>query len=80
MPETDVVVEDANSPASYLPAGGRQPSPSLGMAQMDPSSEVVRHRIVVIKYNEPSFVKKSIKTKELKTETRNDPLTTHTRT
>ena len=45
MPETDVVVEDANSPASYLPAGGRQPSPSLGMAQMDPSSEVVRHRM-----------------------------------
>ena len=33
---------------------------------------------VVIKYNEPSFIKKSIKTKELKTETRNDPLTTHT--
>ena len=44
MPETDVVVEDANSPASYLPAGERQLSPPSGMAQMDPS-EVVRQRM-----------------------------------
>ena len=36
--------------------------------------------LVVIKYNEPSFIKKSIKTKELKTETRDNPPTTHTRT
>ena len=48
MPETDVVVEDANSPASYLPAGERQPSPPSGMAQMDPSSEVVRQRVTEI--------------------------------
>ena len=41
---------------------------------------VIKPGCVVIKYNEPSFIKKSIKTKELKTETRNDPLTTHTRT
>ena len=43
-------------------------------------SKHYEHWFVVIKYNEPSFIKKSIKTKELKTETRNDPLTTHTRT
>ena len=34
----------------------------------------------MIKYNELSLIKKSIKTKELKTETTNDPLTTHIRT
>ena len=38
-------------------------------------------KCVVIKYNKLSLIKKKYKNKrELKTETRNDPLTTHTRT
>ena len=41
----------------------------------------VRTSLVVIKYNELSLIKKKHKNKrELKTETRNDPLTTHIRT
>ena len=46
MPEMDVVVEDANSPASYLPPGARQPSPPSSMSQMDPSSDVVRQSVI----------------------------------
>ena len=42
------VFQDANSPASYLPTGARLPSPPSSMAQMHPSSDMVRQPVIEV--------------------------------